>query len=104
MKKTLLIASLLAISIQLTGCAAIEKSPIGQFTLADAQTASAMAKAANDTAAQKCYDYLASSIQSSGQTGTCGLLCLNETKRTAITATTNLGQSCGGVIPLIVAP
>ena len=91
-------------AILLTGCAAIEKSPIGQPTLSDAQTASAMAKAANDAAGQKCYDYIASSIESAGSDGTCGLLCLNEAKRASITSSANLGQSCGGVLPLVVAP
>lgn len=97
-------ALILIIGFALSGCAEIAKSPVGQLTLADAQTASAMAKASNDTAGQKCYDYIASTIQSQESSGTCGILCVNELKRSSITSSTNLGQSCGGVLPLVVAP
>lgn len=93
----------LLLTVLLTGCTVLAKSPIGQLTLADAQTASTMAKAANDTPAQKCYDYIISMIQGAGASGTCGLLCLNETKRSSITTSNNLGAACGGVLPLDIA-
>lgn len=95
-----------AVLMALTGCNAIplKDDPIKQLTLADAQNASALAKAAGDAAGQKCYDYIVGEIQAAGSGGTCGLLCLNETKRSSVTSSANLGQACGGVLPLVVAP
>ena len=100
MKLTVLLLCVAA----LTGCAAIEKSPVGQLTLADAQTASSMAKQAGYAKGQACYDYIATQLQATSNQGTCALLCLNEAKRTFVTSSNNIGTACGGVLPLVVAP
>ena len=87
----------------LAGCTTpIAQTPLGKLTLADAQTASSMAKQAGDAAGAACYNFIANQIQASSTTGTCGLLCANEIKRTAVTTETNLGTACGGVLPLVL--
>jgi TPR repeat protein len=93
-------------AVMLCACNVIplKNNPIAQLTLADAQNASSMAAAANDTKAKICYDYIAAQITSDSAGGLCGVLCINELKRSSVTASSNLGQACGGVIPLVVAP
>lgn len=86
----------------LTSCTTqpISQTSLGKLTLSDAQTAAAMAKQAGDTAGAACYTFIAGQIQSQTTTSICGLLCANEVKRTVTTTESNLGQACGGVLPL----
>lgn len=94
------------LSFFLSGCAAFgPSSPIGALTLSDAESASALAKANNDVAGEKCYDAVAAQIKANGAaSGAVGILYLNEVKRTSASIQSNLAASCGGVLPITVAP
>lgn len=90
----------------LFGCAGPivnSNTPLGKFTLQDAQGASALAKQRGDVAGQKCYDYIAESLAAAAAVPfTPGLLYLNELRRTAAEATNGLAAACGGVLPITV--
>ncbi len=96
----------IVLSIALSGCAlpiASSNTPLGKFTLQDAQGASALAKQNGDTAGQKCYDYIASAVEAAGAVPfTPGLLYLNEIRRTAANSTAGLATACAGVLPIVV--
>lgn len=105
MKKSLLIV---AIASVLTGCAGIisTSTPLGKFTLADAQNASKLAKDEGSPAALRraqCYDYIAGQVQAAANTITPGLLTLNEEKYQAINMGLSFGSVCGGVLPMAIS-
>lgn len=105
MKNSLLIFT---ICLSITGCAGIitPSTPIGKFTLSDAENASKLAKADGSPAAlhrAQCYDYIANQVQSAANSIVPGLLTLNEEKYQAINSAMSFGTACGGVLPMAIS-
>jgi len=98
----IVLASICAV-LALSGCAA--NSPLGKFTLDDAQQASSLAKAHNDPAAQKCYDAIAAAIAAMPIAPAIpGLLYVNQMARDAQYDVAGLVIACQGVLPIKAIP
>lgn len=105
----LVVAVLAALACLVTGCTTPIANPlttaVNNFTLKDAQACSAWSKLNNDTAGQKCCDYIAAQVAAANAAPSApGVLYLNEVKRTQFITGTGLAQACGGVLPLVIAP
>lgn len=97
--KTIILVLILALG----GCAA--NSPLGKFTVDDAQAASGLAKSHNDVAAQKCYDAIASAVKTMPEAPMIpGLLYVNQVARDAQYDIAGLITVCQGVLPIKAIP
>jgi hypothetical protein len=102
--KYLKLALFAVIALALSACAGLSTStPLGAFVKADADSALALAKSANDVAAATCYQYISDSISTDRPAGF-GLLYLNQIKRGSQTNLQGMLGACNGVIPLKAVP